>query len=291
MRRALLFVCAAVFTTALAAGPRLTFVRTLAAPHDLGHARRIALIYSLGDNDKVGTFVDVFVEQANRGPLHLDNAADQHLIGDRPDDATIRRVRKDHPADVYLGVKEFTCTLAEREGEGSTYNYDGQRVKQKQVWADARCTARVDILSPELQRRVSFQVKGEGTSPRVQSLTDEERAIALEQAARYAAVDAAEAVTPRDVRESIELDDAAPGFDEAWAAIDASRLRDAREIWEAELKKHRDSAALQYDLGAVAEAMGDVEAARRYYLEARRLSPRESRYKAELEMFLRRTKP
>lgn len=273
------------------AAPRIAFVRIVPAPHDLGAQNTIALIYAIGDSDRIDTFVDVFSDHAGR-ELHFESAIEhrQHLLGNRIDEAAFAKMRREHPADVYLGVNQFTCALTERAAEGSERDVDGGRIKRHHVWADAVCSARIDVLAGESGKRtVSFQVRGEGTSPRVAELADEERNIALDQAARYAALDAQEKITPRKVRESIELDDTAPAFEDGLAMIVASRFADARAIWESALRRHHDSAPLQYDLGAVCEAMGDVEAARDHYQQALRLSPKESRYRVELELFRKRT--
>jgi Flp pilus assembly protein TadD len=101
-------------------------------------------------------------------------------------------------------------------------------------------------------------------------------------------VSAAEAITPRVVRESIELDDTAPAFEEAHSMIVADRLADARAIWESSLRRHRDSAPLYFDLGAVCEALGDVTSARKYFEQAQQLAPGDARYRSEVSMFRKR---
>ena len=132
-------------------------------------------------------------------------------------------------------------------------------------------------------------MRGEGTSPRsVNELTADERGIAIEQAARYAAISASEAITPRRVRESIELDDTAPSFGEALAMIHADRLGDARAILETALRQHPSSAALHFELAAVCEAMGALQAARDHFGEALRTSPKSHQYRSELDLFKRR---
>ena len=131
----------------------------------------------------------------------------------------------------------------------------------------------------------SYTVRGEGTSPRSVSLTDDERAVAFAQASHYTAVSAAEAITPRKLRESIELDDTAPSFDEGYAMISSERLADARAIWEAALQRHRDSAPLRFNLGAVCEAAGDVKAARAYFQSAVKS---DKKYAREFDLFLKR---
>ncbi len=197
-------------------------------------------------------------------------------------------MRHQHPADAYLGVNLFTCSGTERTAEGSEHDVDGGRVKKTHHWIDATCTARVDVLGGDGRKLFSYHVRGEGTSPRAMSLSEDEKNVAYEQAARYAANVAAEAITPRSVRESIELDDSAPAFDDGMSMIDAGKLADARAIWESALRRHRESAALSFDLGAVAEAMGDLEAARGYFQAAVKLSPKENRYKSELELVRKR---
>jgi len=286
MPRAACFAIALLF-----AAPRINFTRTLPPRHDIG-GDHSAVIYAIGDNDKVSTFVDVFLVHTNRaGILRVDDAIDRgrHLIGERPSETTIRKLNHEHPADVYLGVNHFTCESQQRGGEGSTYDVDGARVKRKHVWIDATCHARIDVIQPSTAKRLfSFMAKGEGTSPRVAEITDEERDIAFEQAARYAAIEASEAITPRVVRESIELDDAAPLFDDGAAMINSGRLTSARNLWERELSRGKDSAALHYDLGAVCEALADLDCAHEHYRQAARLAPREPRYRSELELFRKR---
>jgi hypothetical protein len=277
-------------TAAAVAAPRLAFVRTIPPPHDLG-GEQVALIYALGDNEGVGRFLDVFVEHTNRtGALRVTDGVERgrHFFAERPGPETFKRIRRDHPADAYLGVNRFTCQTTEHEGEGSTADVDGARVKRHQVWIDAVCTARIDAYDGAVKRLFSFQVKGEGTSPRVTALTAEERLIATEQAARYAALSASQAITPRQVREAIELDETAPAFDQGWELIDSSHLPEARAFWETALLQNRSSAALHYDLGAVCEALGDLDAARRYFQEALRLSPAQKRYRSELASFRHR---
>jgi tetratricopeptide (TPR) repeat protein len=286
------FIALALFaeaSLALAGPPRISFVRTIPAAHDIGLSS-VALIYAIGDSDKIHTFVDIFVDHASRAtPIENDTSRHQHLVGQQIDDATFRRIRREHPADLYLGINVFTCSLTERAAEGSERDVDGKRFKRRHVWADAVCSARLDFLSGKDGKRLfSFTVRGEGTSPRVIELTDEDRSIALDQAAHYAAIAADEAITPRTVRESIELDETAPAFDEALAMIDSSRFEDARAIWEAALPRHRDSAALHYDLGAICEVLGDSRAAGEHFQEAFRLAPKERRYRVELDLFRKR---
>ena len=267
---------------------RITFVRTIRPPHELG-TDQVAVVYALGDTDKVMTFVDHFVQYAGRsGALRIEDAIDnrRHLAAFSQKE--LRSLRHDHPAGAYIGISLFTCAGAERRGEVSETTLSGDRVRSKMHWLDAICSAKLDIRKPDGKQMLTFMTHGEGTSPRVRMLTDDDRDIAYEQATRYAAITAAEEIVPRETRESIELDDRAPAFDDAVAMINSDRFADARAIWEASLARHRNSAPLQYNLGAVCEAMGDLSAAENYYRNAARIAPQDARYRTELNFFRKR---
>lgn len=255
-----------------AISPRIAFERVLPASHDIGRNRDVAIVEALGDPARIDTFLEHFVDQANHTGFH------------RLRDARTAT----GPADVYLVVKSFTCETAVREGEGSVRDHDGNRVRRKLTWTDAVCSARIDVMSREMKRVSTFYGRGEGTSPRVERLTNEERDIALHQAARYAAVDAAERITPRRVKEMIPLDETAPAFQDGMALIDSGRVREARSRWEAELRQQPRSAALHFNLAAVCEALGDRQAAQRHYTAARQLAPKEERYAGEMRLFEKR---
>lgn len=291
-RRFLPQLLAATALCAAASGAqRVTFVRTVAADHAVP-GDEVVILYALGDNEQVRTFVDVLVDRLNRNraiPINDVTQQKNHIVGDHVDESHLRKIRRDHPADAYLGVNRFTCESLERSGEVSSYDVDNQRVKHTLFWVDTICHARVDLLNAEsLKRTESFEVKGEGTSQRVTEITAEERNIAAMQAARYAAISASELMTPHVVRESVELDESAPGFEEARDLIDTDRLAEARQLWERLLSANGGSAALHYNLAAVCEAMGDMSGAQRHYESAQKLSPDQPRYRRELSMFQRR---
>ena len=255
-----------------AAAPRITFDRVLPAPHDIGRNRDVAIVDALGDSPTIEEFIDRFVDQANRsGFLRIRDAR-----------------RSTGPADVFLVIKTFTCESATREGEGSVRDYAGDRVKRMLQWEDAVCRARIDVMSRDMKYVSTFYGRGEGTSPRVERITNEEKDIALQQASRYAAVDAAERITPRRVKEMIPLDETAPAFDDGMSLIDSGRLAEARGRWEAALRREPRNAALHFNLAAVCEALGDRKAAQGHYTAARQLAPKEERYSSEMRLFERR---
>ena len=275
-------------TAALANPPRITFVRTVAPSHDLAPAESLAVIYAIGDSNKIESFVEHFVDIVSRaGAMRIVNAVENnhHMLFD---DFALRTVRREHPADAYLGINRFSCIGDEKTAEGSEHLDSGDRVKRMHHWIDAQCSARIDVLSGEGKKLFSYTARGEGTSPRSESLTPDERDVAYEQATRFAAVSAAEGITPRIVRETIELDENAPSFDDGYSMVTSERFEDARAIWQAAAVRHRDSAPLYFNLGAVSEAMGDLNAARDYFEKAASLSPKERRYATELRLFHRR---
>src|SRR5712691_1978210 len=272
--------------TAFAA--RVTFTRVIPPPHDLGMARRAAVIYAIGDSEKITTFVERFIDYAGRATLRIDNAVENNQHLSALNDATLRTIPLEHPTDVYIGVNAFSCSGTQRSGEGSERDAYGERVRRLHMWVDAACDARLDVYASNGRRLFTFRVHGEGTSPRAVSLSEEERDVAYEQAARYAALDAADAITPRIVRESIELDDTAPAFDQGVDLINANRLTEARKLWQSTLRRERQSPALNFNLSAVCEALGDMKSAEEYLRAAVRLSPTEARYRFGLDSFLQR---
>jgi len=275
-------------SAAIANPPRITFLRTVAPPYDLGPADRLAVIYAISDNGKIDAFLEHFVDVVTRaGRAGIENAVENnhHIVLDAH---TLRVIRRHHPADKYLGVKRFTCTGEEKHAEGSERDQTGERIRRMHHWIDAQCSARIDVFDPDGRKLFSYTARGEGTSPRSAALSEDEKDVAYEQASRFAAVSAAGAITPRIVRESIELDENAPAFDEGFSMVRSERLDDARAIWLSAAARHRNSAPLYFDLGAVSEAMGELRAAGEFYEKAAKLSPKVQRYVTELHLFRRR---
>jgi len=285
------FVCAIalVFAAGGADAARLIFDRTVPARRNLGGAQDLLVTYAIGDNEKITTFLDAFVEQATRsGTLRVVDVT--HIEHSQERSHRWRRVPKyveqRTPADAFVRVEVFTCVTEPKSGQAGGYDYNGNRVRRTVRWMDAVCHAHVDIIAKRGGAKIAeLTVRGEGTSPRVDELTDGETNIALDQAARFAAVSAAEEITPRRVRETIELADNAPEFARGMAEVDADNFAEARRIWETALTRHRESAALEFNLAVVCEAMGDLDAAERHYTAAERFAPGERRYRSEHEMF------
>jgi tetratricopeptide (TPR) repeat protein len=277
-----LFLSLFLSTVAYAAGPRVTFERLVPAPHDLHGAQEVAVIGAIGDTLNVELLVEHFVEQTNRaGTLRIQDARDRRH-------AMLAAALRKSQLDAFVAIRAFTCTSNERTGPGSTLDPDGKRIVRPMQWIEARCTARVEALTADGVRS-SFAVKGEASSPHVVQISDEEREDALQNAARFTAIDAAEKISPRRVRESIPLDETSPAFEEGYAMVEGGRFAEARAIWERELRRQPRAAALHFNLAAVCEALGDRKAAEQHYLAAGTLAPQEKRYTHEYKSFVRRT--
>lgn len=255
-----------------AASPRIAFERELPAPHDLGGAKDVAIAQAVADA-RIEPFLEDFIAHANRGGRTRQLRDARFTTG---------------PADAYLDVKTFKCESVVRESEGSARDTDGNRVKRKLSSVEAVCVARIEVLTKFMKPQSTFIARGEGRSSRVETITGEERNHALRDAARYAAIDAAERITPRRVREVIVLDEKAPAFEEGFSMIEADQLGKARQIWEAALRKEPRSAPLRFNLAALCEALGDRRAAEQHYTAASAMAPAEPRYASELRLFTRR---
>ncbi|MDQ3283269.1 MAG: hypothetical protein M3Q69_17870 [Acidobacteriota bacterium] len=260
---------------ALALTPRITFERILPAQVDLGHIEEVAVVDAAGEPAQVETFVGELLHDLTRSQL-----------------LRARDIRNSSgPADAHLDVKSLACTTTVREGEGSARDVDGNKTKKHYASVDATCIARIDVLTRFMKFKATFFATGAGTSSRMDAVTEEARADAIDRALRHAANEAAARMTPRRVRESIALDDTAPAFVEGMSMIEAGRFAEARTMWEAALRTGATSAALRYNLGAVCEALGDRRAAELHYNAARQLAPERARYAEELKLFVRRARP
>lgn len=287
------YVCALVLLLAAmpaGAASRLVFERTIPARQSLGGAEDLLITYAIADNDKITTFLDTFVEQANRtGTLRVVDVTRIEHSTERSHRwrRVPRYLEQRTPADAFLRIEAFTCTTIPKSGPGGAYDVDGNRVRRTVRWFDAVCQAHIDVIAKKSTAKIAeLTVRGEGTSTRVaDNLTEGERDVALEQAARFAAISAAEEITPRRVRETIALVDTAPEFARGMAAVDAGEFDQARRLWEDALTRHRNSAALEFNLAAVCEALQDLDAAEKHYAAAGRLAPGERRYQYELQMF------
>jgi hypothetical protein len=278
-----LFLCFSISTLAFAASPRVTYERIIAAPYNLGDAEQVALVGAIGDTIGVEVFIEHLIEQTNRsGTMRMnDDRSRRHVF-------VLEHLRKSADADAFLVVRAFTCASEDKTGEGSGRDADGRRIPRRDTWVETRCTAKIDALTAA-GARYSFGIKGVGTSTRTDRITDDDREDALMHAARFGAIDATEKIAPRRVRETILLDETAPGIAEAYALIGNGNLTGARDLWLQELRRKPGLASLHFNIAAVCEALGDAKNAEQNYAAAARLAPKEKRYAVELRSFLRRS--
>ena len=269
---------------------RITFWRRLPAAHDLGEVRRIAVVYALGDSKQLRTFVDVFVEQSRRSAVFDEvqdlSIAEQHLYGPNTAGSVFRQLRVEYPADVYLGFNLFTCAQADKSAAGVDRDIDGVKSAVTRRWVETRCAVRVEVVDGRSgKRREAFHIFGDGSSPPSDSLSEASHLRSAQNAARHTALNAAESIAPRKVRETIDLDESSPEFEAAELRISATDLEGARRILESNMAGHPDSAALAFDLGAICEALDDLPSARRYYDKAERLAPTNAQYRSQIRAF------
>ena len=269
---------------------RLTFWRRLPAAHDMGDVSRIAVVYALGDSEQLRTFVDVFVEQSRRSAVFDEvqdlSLTEQHLYGPKTAGSVFRNLRREYPADIYLGFNLFTCAQSDKSGAGIERDADGVKTPVIRQWVETRCAVRVDVIDGRSGKRSdSFHIFGDGSSPPSETISGESHVRSARNAARHTALSAAESIAPGKVRETIDLDETAPDFDGAALLISAGELKGARRLLESQIASHSDSAALAFDLGALSEALDDLPSARRYYDTAERLAPSNAQFRSQIRSF------
>lgn len=290
MRIVIAVVLALMAVPLQASAPRVSFMRTIAPEHDPG-ASDVAVIYARGNRQEVDRFLEEWIGLVDSGrALTLADLAVRSAGPDpKADEAVAARVRHSAPAGAYLGVDKLACTSVERSGESSAHDVDGRRFWRKTTWVEASCIADISVLTSQgLQRVDAFTVRGEGTSPRKPEVDAESRALAIGSALRYAARSATDAIAPRRVRETVMLDESAPQFEDGVTFIETYQLDRARRIWEDAWRARPGSAAIRFNLGAVCEALGDIQAAGEHYRAATKMRPQEGRYAIEYEAFRRR---
>src|SRR5881409_2957679 len=146
MKSKVLVAAAVLLNAASLFAARVTFVRLLPATYDLAPAERLTFIYAIGDSEQVNDFVADFIDATGRaGAYRIENAVENnhHLVAD---ETALQLLRREHPADAYLGVTAFTCRGTDRSAEGSERDSTGERVKRMHHWVDVVCEARVHVM-------------------------------------------------------------------------------------------------------------------------------------------------
>jgi Flp pilus assembly protein TadD len=94
---------------------------------------------------------------------------------------------------------------------------------------------------------------------------------------------AVEQITPRRVSKRLPLEESAADAKAGIARIESGDLRGARRFWNGTLQRFPNDAGVHYNLGALSEALGNLEAAAVYLKEAILLAPTVEKYQAALK--------
>lgn len=268
-----------------ACGPGVTLTRAVPAPYNLGSIRTLALVDARGGDDVVDRFVEALLRaERSRGFYEV---VDARSFGLRVSDVARERRRADEllgrvAADVYFEVRLWGCSARERSKAVKEKQKDGAEVTKTKWWYEAECTASLEMVSRGGRDLASFEVTGTHETAKGENASSWQRQSCLSSAVDEAASLAVAQFTPRRVEETIGLEKDAPLARDGIALVEEGRSPEARALWEGALAANGGSAGLHYNLGAVCEALGDVDAARREYAEAIRLAPAKDAYREAL---------
>jgi len=269
--------------------PKVTFTRRIPAPHNLGPLQNLTLVEIRGGDvaDFSRHFKTRVVDDAVF-TLTDATAAGVPLTRLTGDDKAAKDFRKEHPADAYLGVNLGGCPSTLQSQAREEKQKDKSKVMRTYYWYTANCSATGRLIDGSGRELALFSVTSDSKSAESQKMYGFE-AGATERSALQELVGKVSAkFTPRLDKESVVLDKKAPQFKAAMEKIKASQLTEARQILEAALASNSRSGPLNFNLAAVAEALGDADAARTYYTDAMNLSPSEKRFSMELAKFEQR---
>lgn len=270
--------------------PKVTFTRRIPAPHNLGPLQKLSLVEIRGANS--ADFLRLFENRVTADAVFsLTDATAEGLTANRltGDEKEAKAFRKEHPADVYLGINLGGCSSNLQSAARQEKQKDKSTITKTYYWYTATCSATARLIDGNDGRELaSFSATGDEKSAESEKMYGFE-ATSTEGSALQDLVRAVSAqFTPRLDKESVVLDKKAPQFKPAMERIKASQLAEARRIWEEALPSNSQSGTLNFNLAAVSEALGDAEAARKYYTDAMNLSPTEKRYSMELAKFEQR---
>lgn len=268
-----------------ACGPGVTLTRAVPAPYNLGSIRTLALVDARGGDVVVERFVETLMREERRRGFY--DVQDARSFGLRVSDVVRERRRADEllgrvAADVYFEVRLWGCSARERSKAVKEKQKDGTEVTKTKWWFEAACTASLEMVSRGGRDLASFEVTGTNETVKGEKASSWQREACLSSAVDEAASLAVAQFTPRRVEETIHLEKEAPLAREGIALVEEGRVPEARVLWEGALAADGGNAGLHYNLGAVSEALGDVDAARREYAEAIRLAPAKDDYREAL---------
>jgi hypothetical protein len=290
-----------------ACAPTITFTRRAPAQRSLGPARRLVLVEA--DSEIRDLVVPRLIDE-----VHADGAfeiADASSLGVRLSDlgegvvsADADCFRVDWPADVYVGVK-----IVSLPSKDFPYYF---RHESEGVTEDIICELELTMADARTGRPVaSIATKGKAESVTTFSLEREDRPenrpisalpvsevlaerselqnhasgtnLAIGSAIDHAIGAAMKQFTPQRIMKKMPLEKDAPDAKEATALIGSGDLGGARRLWKETQKRFSNDPRLDYNLGALSEALGNLKAAAVYYREATRLAPGKAKYRRALE--------
>lgn len=270
-----------------ACGPAVTLSRVVPPTYYLGPVSQLVLVEARGTRSQVSDFTRALSSEVNgSGLLRMADGTGTGArlsavrAGASPSDAA--SFRRQRPADVYVGAV-LSCDSTQQSETYREKDSRGVPVTRRRYWADARCEAHLDMVDGRDGRELAaFEASGQGSSSRVDYWSTTKAEEALDQAAVAAAKEAAALFIPRQVTERVYLEKEAPAAAAGIERIKAGQYAEARALWEQALQREPQSAPLNYNLGAVTEALGDVTAARAYYQRAIAFAPNQATYREAL---------
>lgn len=275
--------CAALLS---ACGPGVTLTRTVPAPYNLGPVKKVAIVDVRGssDHEQERFLTEILYESSRRGFYQVVDARPYGVrIADlREPSRSTEKLRRDVNADVYLEARLYGCRSRLNSEVVKEKDKEGNKVSRTKYWYRAECGASLTLVDAKGRDVASFEVEGDESSYKSDEPESYKEEITLNEAIDEAGQHAVSQFTPRTVTEDIRLEKDAPLAKEGIQEIEAGRYTQARVLWEGALKTSAGSAALQYNLGAVCEALGDTRAARRYYEEAIQLASGNEKYREAL---------
>jgi hypothetical protein len=292
--RLLLFVPLFVYATPLVwawgFSPKVSITAKVAPPYYLGSSvKRIVVVDKAGKGTTGGIMpsttdlgrcrlIGGMLVSSLRRFKTMTASATQTPMGLADFDSSNARageLRNQFPADAYAEVTNCECVNA---SEGSRETKD---LKYKPA-----CRGTVHLVNGRDGSEIASFVTNATITTQI--FTFEDLDTAETNSLWAAGEEAARMISPSTTQISIDLENNVPGEKDALNAVKQKNYQAARAIWESALAANSASAALNFNLGAVSEASGDLEAARKYYREAVRLAPTESKYKDTFMEFYKR---
>ncbi len=280
------FVTAVVFLCGC--GPHVTLTHTVPAPYNLGLIEKIVLVEALGYSDDVREVVSRMADISRyRGFYQFIDARSARmplrLLKSTKEEKEAERFREEWNAGVWAGLEVLDCRIRMLSKAVKEKDDKKNEITVTKYWHEASCEVKVDLVNASDGREIaSFGVVGTGETDPAASSGPTEAGQARVNALASAAEQAVDRFTPRRVSEYVSIDKDAPLGKEGGKLVSDKKLVEARQFWEEALDSHANSAPFLYNLGAVCDALGDTQSARKYFAEAIRLAPDESKYRRAL---------